>query len=248
MELIISYGIDALLLIIFVSNVVSSYRRGFLRCLLSLACVVIAIFAAFNYSQPAAEWAYDNVLSDKIVYELEQAIDEGFSSQTAADTVMQTIEMIPNVLLAQLNEFGIDVDALSKQIAGLELSSHDTAEKISEQIIKPGSLVLLKLLCYILIFTVVRFVSGFIIGLITKLPMPMLFKAANKWLGGAVGIVKGGVIVIVLSMLVGAFAGFAESDGQLAAAYESSRICTALRDFGMADLTEIEFDFENLLN
>lgn len=248
MDILMNYGIDAVLVIIFLSNVIGSYRRGFIRCLLSLACVGIAIFAAFNFSQPAAEWSYDNIMSDKIVYELEEAINEGFSSQTAADTVMQTIEMIPDVLLTQLEEFGIDTDALSEQIASLELSSHDTAEKISQQIIRPGALVLLKLLCYILIFVVVRFATGCIIGLIIKLPMPKLFKAANRWLGGAIGLVKGGLIVIVLSMLISAFAGFDEPGGQLSAAYDNSRICTALDEFGIADITEMDINFDNILN
>ncbi|MBQ3602764.1 MAG: CvpA family protein [Clostridia bacterium] len=248
MELILEYGVDAALIIIFLATVLNSYRRGLLRCLLSLVCVIVALFAAFNYSQPAAEWTYDNLLSERIVSELDEAITEGFSSKTAADTVQQTIEAVPSFLLKQLDEFGIDTDALSKQIASLELSSQDTAEKISEQIIRPGALVLLKLLCYILIFVLVRFASGCIIGLIIKLPMPMLFKAANKWLGGAIGVVKGGVIVIALSLLLNALAGLAEPEFKLAVACENSRICTALNEFGIADLKEIEIDFENLFN
>ena len=248
MELVLKYGVDAIFVIIFITNVFSSYRRGLLKCILSLVCIVVALFAAFNYSQPAAEWAYDNLLSERIVHELDEAIAEGFLSQNAVDTVQQTIETVPSFLLKQLGDFGIDADALSKQIASLELSSQDTAEKISEQIIRPGALVLLKLLCYILIFVLVRFVLGCIIGLITKLPMPMLFKAANKWLGGAIGVVKGGVIIIALSLLLNAFTDFIEPDSQLAFACENSRICTALNDFGIADLKDIEIDFENLLN
>ena len=248
MELIISYAIDAILLIILITNVLDSYRRGFVRCILSLVCVVVALLAAFNYSQPAAEWTYDNLLEDRIVYEVEEALNEGFSSKTAADTVNQAIDMIPDILTAQLTEFGIDINALSKEIASLELSAQDTAEKISEQIIRPGSLVLLKLLCYILIFVAVRFVLGLVVGLITKLPMPTLFKAADKWLGGAVGVVKGGLIVLTLCLLLNAFTGLVKPDGQFAAAYDSSRICKAVGELGVADFTEIDIDIENLLN
>ncbi len=248
MQILIDYGIDLILIIVLLSNIIGSYRRGFFKCLVSLVCVIVALFAALNYSQPLAEWSYDNIMADKVVQQVEKSLNDGFSSQVAADTVNQVIDMIPELLTKQLTEFGIDTDSLSGQIASLELSSHDTAEKISEQIIRPGSLVLLKLLCYILIFVVVRLVLGCILGLITKLPMPSLLKTADRWLGGVLGALKGGVIVIMLCMLLTALSGFVKADSEVATVYENSRICAALNDFGIADLTEMDFDIDSLLN
>lgn len=244
MEYVLEYGVDALLIILVIITVADSARRGFLRCVLSLVCVAVALFAAFRFSQPAAEWSYDNLLSEPIESKVSQALTEGFDSESAAQTVIQTIDMIPEVLTSQLSDFGVDIDSLSDQIASLKLSPDDTAQKISVEIIRPGALVLLKLICYILIFIAVRFILGLFIGLIDKLPSPAILQSANKWLGAGLGAVKGVILAFVLCLLLNALSGLFDSSGQIGIALENSRICQAVSNLGAPDLSSIDFDFE----
>ncbi len=241
MEFFINYSIDIVLIIVLVTNIFDSARKGFLRCVLSLVCVFVSLFAALHYSAPAAEWAYDNLLAERIVSEVEEKIDEGLSSEVAADTVLVATEMIPEFLAESIKELGIDIDALSAEISALQLSSGDTALKISEQIIRPGALVLLKLVCYILIYLAVRFVLGLIVGLIDKIPSLPVIGHMNKWLGAALGTVKGVVIVFVLCVLINALASIVKPS-EFEMALQSSRICAAVAEFKALNLTEFNFD------
>lgn len=242
MELILKYAVDGVLVVVFLSTVLNSARRGFVRCVLSLVCVAVALVAALNFSQPAAEWSYDNLFSAPIEQKVAQALEEGFNSETAAQTVIQTIEMIPEVLTSQLTEFGIDVEALSEQIASLKLTPDDTAHKISVQIIRPGALVLLKLICYIIIFVAVRFVLGLLIGLVSRLPAPRIIHKADKWLGGVLGVVKGAVLVMVLCLLLNALLGLIAHESEVYAVIDSSVICRAVSNLGAPDLSAINIE------
>ncbi len=240
-SLLLAFGIDALLIIVFAVSIISSMRRGFLSCILSLVCAAVALFAAINLSQPASEWTYDNVLSGYVVNEVEKAMTEGFDSQAAASTVSQVIEMIPDMIVNQLEDFGIDIGELSKNISEMQLSAKDTAEKISYDIIRPGALVLLKMLCFVLLFVAIRFVLGILSRFVEKVAKLPLLKGANRTLGALVGAIKGVVIAVALCMLANFLAALSGEDSTVAVCVENSRICNAVSSFEFSDLGKIDF-------
>ncbi len=231
MELLINYGIDVILAVLFIATVIGSAQKGFFKCVLSLICTVAALFAALSLSQPAAEIVYDNILEEKIVDEIQTSIGDKFNPQTAVETVKAVIEMIPEYLLEPAKDLGVDIQAVSDEISGLKLSAEDTALELSKQVIRPGALVLLKLVCYILIYLIVRTVLGWIVSLFNNLPAPKLFKKANKLLGAGLGAVKGVVIVLMLSFAVNALAAVVNDGSDLDKALDSSRICAVIREF-----------------
>ncbi len=247
MEIFVKYSIDAILLIVLVTNILDSARKGFFRCVLSLVCVFVAIFASVTFSQPLAEWSYDNVFSGMIEAEIEQALEQGINSSSVAQAVTSTLEVIPGVLTTQLEDMGIDINALTDKISSLELSVSDTAQKVSTDIIRPAALVLLKMICYVLIFIAVRFVSGLIIGLIDKLPAPRLFRRANKLLGAALGTVKGVILVLVMCLFINACSGLFRSNEMLGESIENSRICSLVSEFEKPDLSVIEANINSMI-
>lgn len=236
MEFLISYGIDIILVVIFIVTILSSAQKGFLKCILSLVCTVVALAAALTLSQPAAEIVYDNVLEKIVVDKMQTAMDENFDLQTAVETVNAAVEMIPDYLIEPAKSIGVDIEGISKEVSDLKLSAEDTALQISRQIVRPGAIVLLKLVCYILIFFIVRMVLGWIVSLANKLPAPWLFKKANKLLGAGLGAVKGVVIVLMLSFAVNALASVINDGSDLDKALDSSHISAVVREFDAASL------------
>lgn len=239
-NILISYGMDILLVIVFVGTVLSSMRKGFLRCILSLACVIAAIAVAMTFSQPAAEWCYDNILSGYIVNTVEKAIEDGLDSSAAAMTVNQVIAEIPDFLVSQLTEFGIDVNAVAEEISSLKLSAQDTAEMISKDIVRPGVLVLLKMLCFILIYLIVRFLLGFLSSLINGISKLPLLKQVNKGLGAVIGALKGVAIVFLVCTLLNAIPLDYFEPPILAQAVDNSLICNFINNTDLSALTEID--------
>lgn len=236
MEFLISYGIDIILVVIFIVTILSSAQKGFLKCILSLVCTVVALVAALTLSQPAAEIVYDNVLEKIVVDKMQTAMDENLDLKTAVEVVNEVIEMIPDYLIEPAKSIGVDIEGISKEVSGLKLSAEDTALQISRQIVRPGAIVLLKLVCYILIFSIFRMVLGWIVSLANKLPAPWLFKKANKLLGAGLGAVKGVVIVLMLSFAVNALASVINDGSDLDKALDSSHISAVVREFDAASL------------
>ena len=119
MEIFVKYSVDAILLILLITNILDSARKGFFCCVLSLVCVFAAIFASVTFSQPLAEWSYDNIFSAQIEAEIEQALEDGINSSSVARAVTSVLEVIPGVLTTQLEEMGIDINALTENISCL---------------------------------------------------------------------------------------------------------------------------------
>ncbi len=238
--LLLLYGVDILLVVVLAVSVISSMRKGFLRCILSIICVVIAVAAAMSLSQPAAEWSYDNILSGYVTDKVETAMQDGLDSASVATTINQIVDEIPDWLTTQLEGFGIDVGDVTDDISSLQLSVHDTAEKISHDIIRPGALVLLRMLCFILIYLAARFVLGLVAGVLCGIAKLPLLKQANKWLGALAGVIKGVALIFLLTTLLNGYASLTTEKDSVAQAVEKSAICNAVRNLDITDLTKID--------
>lgn len=225
MQFFIQYGIDALLVILLILTVIISARKGFVKCVISLVCVIAAMLAAFEFSEPAAEWCYDNIVSDIVVSKVEESIDKGYDSQSVALTVGEIIDTVPDFIGVQLVKLGIDINVLSENITKLQLSTEDTAKKISDEIIRPGIIVLLNLILYLVIFILVRLILGFFSRILIKIADLPVLKQTNKTLGALIGIIKGFSLIVTLSFVLDFLAELLKNTNVFAQAIENSRIC-----------------------
>ena len=225
MDLVINYGVDIALIIILVGSVIGSMRKGFLKCVLSLLCVIVALAAATTFNEPVAEWGYDSVLDSMVTEKVEESMLNGMESIDAAITVDAITQAIPQFLVDSIAEMGIDISSVTESIDSLELSTHDTAQSISQQIIRPAALVILRMLAYILIFVFVRFLAGIITNVFSGIVKLPVLRSVNKLLGAILGVVKGIVLVFSISMLLNLFSQIIKNTDVIAQAIENSNIC-----------------------
>ncbi len=230
MQLIINYGIDAVLLILLLLSIVSSMRKGFLKCVLSLICAVAALTVAASFNEAAAEWCYDNVLSEIVVSNVEKSINETADTENIGSVIEGVVETVPEFITIQLTKLGVDPLDLSERISQLQLSTEDAAEKISKEIIRPGVLVLLRLVLYLIIYWIVRFVLGLFSGFICKIADLPILKQVNKWLGAATGVFKGLLIIVSLTIIFSFCEELLKSTNVFALAIENSRICDIIEE------------------
>ncbi len=225
MDFVIKFGVDIALILILISAVISSMRKGFLKCILSLVCVVVALAAAAAFNETVAQWSYDSVLDSIVTEKVEESMLNGMESIDAVITVEAITQAIPQFLADSIAEMGIDINDVTKSIGSLDLSTHDTAQNISQQIIRPAALVLLRILAYILIFIFVRFLTGMITNLLSGIVKLPILRGVNKMLGAILGAVKGIVLVFSISMLLNLFSQIIKNTDVLAQAIENSNIC-----------------------
>lgn len=219
-----------MLLVVLAISIINGKRRGFISSVLSLIAVFAAVFIAIQACEPLANWTYDNFASKLVVQEVEKAIPDGFDSTSAAEIVTVSIERLPEFLAKNLKTLGIDAEKIVEQVKAQDLSKTGSAQMIADKILRPGVVMLLKMLCFIVVFLVSRAILGAIIGLIDKFFSLPVLKTANGWLGAALGAAKGGIAVYALCIALAAVAELL-SDGVIAQAIDSSRIVSSVSNF-----------------
>lgn len=225
MEFLVNFGVDIALIIILIATVIGSMRKGFLKCILSLVCVVVALLAATSFNELVAEWSYDSILDSIVTEKVEESMLGGMESIDAALTVESITQAIPQFLVDSIAEMGIDIGSVTESIDSLNLSTHDTAQNISRQIIKPAVMILLRILAYILIFVLVRFLSGIVANFLSGIVKLPILRGVNKWLGAILGTVKGVILVFSICAVLNILSQIVKSTDVLVQAIENSNIC-----------------------
>lgn len=230
MELLIQYGVDVALIIVFAVCIIVSMRKGFLSSLLSVVCVLLSIAAATVFSEPLAQLCYDNVLDNAVTVKVEESLGEGLESIDQALNAESVNQVIPDFLNEGIAKLGIDTDSVIQSLEATDLSLHDIASKISQQIIRPAAIVILKIIAFILIYAVARFLLGLVAKFLSGAAKLPFLKDVNKWLGAIFGAVKGLAIVVALCILLGLYSYLVENTNVFARAIENSNICGIISD------------------
>lgn len=231
MQFIIQYGIDVLLLFVLISSVIASVRKGFLKCILSLICAVVALVAASSFNESASEWCYDNIVSDIVVSNVENRIEDVFDVGSVDSAVQTAVDSLPEFIIPALDKLGIDIDDVTAEIDRMQLSTEDTAEVIADKIIRPGALVLLRLILFLIIYFAVRCILGLVSGIICKIADLPILKQVNKSFGAIFGVVKGITFVFAFSILLNFLSELLKNNNVFAQAIENSRICDIIIEF-----------------
>lgn len=209
------------------ASIINGKRRGFVSAILSLIAVFASVFIAIQASEPLANFTYDSFASKLVVQEVEKAIPDGFDSASAAEIVTVSVERLPEYLAKNLKTLGIDAEKIVEQVKAQDLSKTGSAQMIADKILRPGVVMLLKMLCFIVVFLVSRAILGVIIGLIDKFFSLPVLKTANGWLGAVLGAAKGGIAVYALCVALVVVAEIS-GEGMIAQAIDSSRIVASV--------------------
>lgn len=222
--------LDIILILIMVITMIRSMRKGFLRCVLSLVCVVVAVIGASALCKPAAEWCYDNIADAVVVNSIKSELDSFLNDDSGTNAVKSAVESVPTVVIDQLDSLGLDLESLINGITELDLSSEETAVQISQQIVRPGALIVLRLICYLILFLIIRFICGIATNIIHRVLNVTPLKKANKFLGAILGLAKGAAIIIAVALLLNLYVSIVKDNDVLNQAIEFSHICGIIND------------------
>lgn len=199
-----NYIIDVVAVIILVLSIIWGARKGFIKSVMGLVSLAIAIALAVNFQSFAAGIIKDNVIEPYFV----NKTSEQFSSlMNAGDSVVspeQIFDEEPEELVEATNNFGQSIEALEnfyeENIKGL-IDSEDIkgiSEKLSQFLVGNTVDIISNVLGFIAVFIlalIALYLVQILLDLIFKLP---ILKAANKLLGSVLGAVKGIVLVVIL--------------------------------------------------
>ncbi len=196
-----SIVIDLILIIIGVSAVVTGYRNGLVKTVLSFARSIVTLIVAYAFTPYLAPVFYDSFILGKIASGIEKTIGS-LSLNDGEYDFAKLLEDGPKVLSQMLEKYGVEFDSLTEFISDMSESGEGAVRKISEFISAPTATVISNALAFIIIFAatyVLLLIVGKIIEAIFKAP---ILKTADKIGGLVLGAVNALFVLWVLSLVL----------------------------------------------
>ena len=192
-----SYILDAIVILIVLSYVFISAKKGFVRTLIEVVGFVAAIVIAFTVSTPIAEVSYDSFIYPSIAENVEETGKDNIND--AADAVW---EKLPK-FITENSFFGVSKDNVTASAEDEFANQSDSiAQSISDKMIKPTVVKLLSVIVSFVLVIILLFVAKILAKYVNKLFTFSIVGDINKFLGGALGVVKGAAIAIIFCLVI----------------------------------------------
>lgn len=185
-----AYILDIAVILIFALAIFIGYKRGFMKTILRLVGVVLALVIASSVSKPAAGWIYDQFLASSIQKQIVAHVPST-DTATLESGLQAAMDQMPSSVINALQNFNVGsaeeiVHSLEGQLTG---SVETVAATISDKVIRPVAVVLLMLVCFFVLFIVLLIVFLILASLLSK-----VFKLPGlRQMDGALGAVLGGI-------------------------------------------------------
>ncbi|MBR6568734.1 MAG: CvpA family protein [Clostridia bacterium] len=203
-----TYIVDIIIIAVFLISVLISYKKGFFRSLFDLIGTLVSILAARIVSSSLAPQGFDMFIKEPARATLTNTL--GTAGTTDYGTQVESaINSIPDSFNGIMNLIGIDKQAILEKVSSSELAQGNLVDNIMENIITPVGTALIQFVLFVILAVVFVLALKVIVKLldfvIKKLPV---VKSLNKGLGVVIGVLRGLLTVIIVSMLIGTVVSF----------------------------------------
>ena len=202
------YIVDIIIAVIFGAIVISSIRKGFFMSLFELAGTLISLAISRILSASFAPVAFDSFIRKGAETYLAKALGS-VGTKDYALQAQETLNSIPEALNGIMSLMGIDKELILEKIKGADLGGSNMVESLMSSVIEPVGIAILQFVLFIVLTVAVGFILKAVVrlldGIIKKLPA---VKQLNTTLGAVFGVLRGIIVVAIITMLVGILASF----------------------------------------
>lgn len=202
------YIVDIIILVIFGAIVISSVRKGFFKSLFELAGTLISLAVARALSDGFAPKVFDTFVRKGAEGYLGNALGD-VGTKDYALQAQEALNSIPEALNGIMSLMGIDKAAMLEKIQSADLGGANLVESLMTSVVEPVGTAVVQFVLFIILAVAVGFVLKIAVrlldGIIKKLPA---VKQLNSALGAVFGVLRGIIIVAIISMLIGVVASF----------------------------------------
>ena len=202
------YIVDIIILVIFGAIVISSAMKGFFKSLFELAGTLISLAISRALSEGIAPQIFDTFIRKGA----ETYLGNALGSVGTKDYVLQaqeTLNSIPEALNGIMSLMGIDKTAIIEKIQSADLGGANLVESLMTSVVEPVATAVVQFIIFVILAVVIGFVLKIAVklldGIIKKLPA---VKQLNRVLGAVFGVLRGIIVVAIISMLIGIVASF----------------------------------------
>lgn len=183
-----SFLFDIIIIGIIVFSIYRGISQGFVKSLMKLISIVVALVATYLFCDTLAEIYMDTFFFDSFAEKVAETVTPVIQRSGELFDLETLFADMPEAFADLLQRFGVSAESLASSFGGFDSASAQTVESMSEAIATPIASVLSKALAFITIFVgtlIIMAILTALIDLIFKLP---ILKKANKFLGFLLGV------------------------------------------------------------
>ncbi len=188
---------DIVLFIIFVGIALNGYRKGFVKSLLGLACLLISVICAAVFTPCVSTWLNDNHVEKAITETVRTSVYSALEDSDTDGKAEKLFSVIDQFVFSDKDEDMI-ADSYANEILNSE-NTESSVDKICSEIARSISKPLCNSLAFFLIFIITGIavrIAAIILDKVFTLPV---LKQANKLLGLVFGVICAVVTMMILA-------------------------------------------------
>lgn len=194
-----SFLLDLILILIVVSTVARCVSQGFVRSIVNLVSMGVAIFVAWQFYPQLAEYLEAEIITDRITDHVAYTI-RSLAAEGGVFDFTRLFADMPADFVALLERFEADPSALSATFGAMTEATAEAADRMAYAIAEPVVHGLANVCAFVLIFVVALIacaILGWILDMIVKLPV---LRTANRLCGFLLGALIAAVLAVGYAM------------------------------------------------
>ena len=193
----VSFVLDAILIIICVTTVFVSMRRGFVKTVLSLLSSVAAIFLSVAFTPMVSSFFYDKFMLSAITNGIFDTV-KSLAGNGTSEGISTMFETMPDALVKLLERYNVSEDAINS-MSNSAISGNADVRSICETIASPIATTISNALAFIACFIVAIIILKIVVCIIDAIFKLPVLKSVNKFAGLILGLAISVVIIYVYS-------------------------------------------------
>ncbi len=195
--------VDIILVALVVIIIVMSAKKGFVASCLDALSLAVASIGSYLFCTPITEWLYKSFVGELMKTEFRQALDDMSKSLSVSQKVQGMLEALPETAIKLLEGRGGSIDSISKTVTGLFSDEEILIQTVADGVGRDIMIYFLEIVVFIILFVlftvIIRLLVNFFSHNLEKIPV---VGTLDTVLGGALGLIKGLLIVVAGSVLL----------------------------------------------
>ncbi len=224
--------LDAIIVAVLVFSVIIITKKGFLKSLIGVVGIIVAIILSLTMAPPLAEATYslfiDEAVSDTVSGAVVNLSDK--SEAAVSDAVNSIYSSLPSFVCEYAEKAGYSAEKIASSVSSDTIDTENLTTALCDNAIKPAVISILKYVFVLVLFVPFVFLSRFLAKFIKALIKGNIFGRLDTALGLVLGLGTGVVFVIIFCLIVSLISNLSASE-TLSQAIEASFIFKTVLNF-----------------
>lgn len=194
----LTYIVDAVLIIVVIAGLIIGLKRGFVRTMAKPVCAIAAVFLAYALAVPFAEAVVEPAIYEPVAAE----VSEYMNTKCTDLTVENAAGEIPTVLKLAAGLFGIDVSELAS-----EAGADGLIDTLTENLTRPAVRIIASVISFFLLWLAFSLILRLVFSILAKMfdggAVGVLNRICGCIVNGAFGFLIAWLLTLIFTFVIG---------------------------------------------